>query len=248
MVGTQSGLVIDATSTSPATRLGPSAGLRRMRTGPEATPGAAASPLTRTEPGTSPSVPAPPPGPASEGWPPRVVIGRDCTIHVCSPPERTRRPGGSVVPLDLHRHPCQRQQPVVVEHPSGLLIRGHRNPLVVPVRPADDLLGLRTEVDVRDAWAVLGHHIRVRLDLPSDDDLAEAERRLDDQAVAVACCRVGREHDPRRGRVDHALDDDRDRRLAGQSVRGAVGNDAGTPQGGPAVDDPLRARPCPARS
>ena len=196
MVGTQSGLVIDATNTSPATRLGPSAGLRRMRTGPEATPGAAASPLTRTGARHLPFSACATARPSFQGLAPRVVIGRDCTIHVCSLQGELDVLGGSVVPLDLHRHPCQRQQPVVVEHPSGLLIRGHRNPLVVPVRPADDLLGLRTEVDVRDAWAVLGHHIRVRLDLPSDDDLAEAEGRLDDQAAAVACCRVGREHDP----------------------------------------------------
>ena len=83
MVGTQSGLVIDATNTSPATRLGPSAGLRRMRTGPEATPGAAASPLTRTSP--APPLQCLRHRPAQlQGLPPRVVIGRDCTIHVCS--------------------------------------------------------------------------------------------------------------------------------------------------------------------
>ena len=62
--------------------------------------------------------------PSFRGCPPRVVIGRDCTIHVCSLQGELDVLGGSVVPLDLHRHPCQRQQPVVVEHPSGLLIEG----------------------------------------------------------------------------------------------------------------------------
>ena len=78
MVGTQSGLVMLATRTSPLTRLGPSAVLRRMRTGPVATPGAAAKPETSTDPGVSALAAV---GPTS----PKVVIGRDCTIHVRPP-------------------------------------------------------------------------------------------------------------------------------------------------------------------
>jgi hypothetical protein len=73
IVGTQSGLVMGATSTSPAASRAPSAGERRMRTGPAATPGAAARPETRSVPGGSSSVPV--------AVSPSVVMGRDCTIH-----------------------------------------------------------------------------------------------------------------------------------------------------------------------
>jgi proteasome lid subunit RPN8/RPN11 len=76
-VGTQSGEVIGATSTSPVCSCAPSAGDRRMRTLPVATPGDAPSPETSTVPAAAVS--------AAPSAPARVVIGRVCTI-ANSPP------------------------------------------------------------------------------------------------------------------------------------------------------------------
>ena len=69
IVGTQSGLVMVATRTSPSANWLPSDGADSTRTRPVAIPGEAASPLSNTVPwASSPEF--------------RVVIGRDCTSHV----------------------------------------------------------------------------------------------------------------------------------------------------------------------
>jgi hypothetical protein len=71
MAGTQSGLVIRATSTSPSRSRAPSSGEPSTRTSPDAEPGEALNPLTR---GSSPGAPLLP----------RVVTGRDWTSQVAS--------------------------------------------------------------------------------------------------------------------------------------------------------------------
>ena len=75
MVGSQSGLVIWATSTSPSWKRAPSATSTRTRTTPEASPGTAGRPCSNSS------------WVSGTGLPTRcrVVIGRVCTIQVLPP-------------------------------------------------------------------------------------------------------------------------------------------------------------------
>ena len=91
MIGTQSGVVIGATSTSPASSSLPSDGSRRIRTAPVPMPGAAPSPDTSTLTGSlwsawsaEPATSGAPAGERTIGGVAcrEVVIGRDWTIQM----------------------------------------------------------------------------------------------------------------------------------------------------------------------
>ncbi len=81
MTGTQSGLVIGATNTSPACSRSAWSGVRSTRTTPAARPADAARPRTRTAPNSDPPDPSAPSGGGAPGSkaPPTAVTGRDCT-------------------------------------------------------------------------------------------------------------------------------------------------------------------------
>ncbi len=127
-------------------------------------------------------------------------------------------------------------QLVFVEDPGiGLgVIQLHRG--VVAIRPPHDLERLVAQAGVEHLQRLLGDDVGVGLDLAGDHHLAEAESAFDDDPILRAVARIGGERDAGLVGVHHLLDDDRHRRVAGESPAGAVGDNAGTEQRHPAAE------------
>jgi hypothetical protein len=127
------------------------------------------------------------------------------------------------VGLDPQADLCQRLGLRVGEHAPRRLLRRQRHPLLVALRVAHELELLAAHAGGAERGTPPGEHVGVDLDLPAHDDLAEPERTLDHEGVAVTGGGVRREHHPRARRVDHALHDHGDRRLLAHTLRVAIG-------------------------
>ena len=110
------------------------------------------------------------------------------------------------------------------------------------LRSADELVGLVPDADRLEPQPVLRQHVGVGFHLTAHDHFAKAERGLDDDVVAGAGRRVGGEHHAGCVGLDHALDDDGDRRLFGEAAAGPIGDHALSVERCPAVEHTVEHR------
>ena len=154
----------------------------------------------------------------------------------------------AVVVLDAKPERSDLEHLGIVEHPGLPHLSRVVDPGLGAIGLSDDAMafGPDANADELDVWLRrvrrARHEIGIGLDLAPYDHLAEAKGSLDQHATPVLGDRIDREHHPGCIGVDHALHDDRNRRLVGQTETVPVCDDPRTPQRSPAVDDSLEQR------
>ncbi len=124
----------------------------------------------------------------------------------------------AVVVLDARADSGEGQDLIVRQHPTATLDRREVDVSVTIRGIGEDRVGLCPDPNVDEARALLGDDVGIRFDLTADDNFTEPERSLDDDAALVVGGRIDGEHHTTALRRNHALDDDRDRRLVGDAA------------------------------